>query len=130
MPESIDGPTFGRQLQALRRHNGFTQEDLALALASPSDPASSLVCDWLAWISAAEQGQLSTVERLMVVAVALTLHVPISAFLPFPMAALPEEPRPARGPHSQTDRAKARHHEPWHPHRRSVYATMTVKQAP
>ena len=91
MPESIGGPTFGRQLQALRRHNGFTQEELALALASPSDPVSSLVCDCLAWITAAEQGQLSTVERLMVVAVALKLHVPISAFLPSPMATGPEE---------------------------------------
>jgi transcriptional regulator with XRE-family HTH domain len=85
MPHVTDGPTFGRQLQELRRQNGFTQEELAAALAQRSGPASSLIYDWHAWIAAVEQGRIPTVEHRMVVAVALTLHVPVSALLSPPV---------------------------------------------
>ncbi len=98
MPDYLDGPSFGRLLQTMRRHNGVTVHDLALSLACQSGPdCNALVTSWHDWIVAAEQGQLSTVEPLMVVAVALTLHVPISAFFPSPMAAAPEEPLLAQG---------------------------------
>lgn len=85
MPHVTDGPGFGRQLHALRRQNGVTQEELAAALGQRSDPTSSLIDDWHAWIAAVEQGRIPIVEPMMVVTVALALHVPASALFPSPV---------------------------------------------